>query len=114
MKKIFILLLSAILYGCSQPMQNHIVTDVTKEQLITLSKSKSNKTINRMKVHVTGYIDGEAQIYIILNDKPYKTEEISGDVNFKWTGDWYSDIMEIKYKPSSVNGGKLNLQYLFE
>ena len=64
-------------------------------------------------INVTGNIDGSAEIYLMLNGKPYKTEKISGNVNFKWDGDWYSNNALIIYKATDVNKGKLSIGYAF-
>jgi len=60
-----------------------------------------------------GKIDGEAQLSLMLDGKPYKTEMIKGTVNFKWGGDWYADSMELRYEPQIVNSGKITIEYSF-
>jgi len=42
-----------------------------------------------------------------------KTEPISGNFCFHWYDELYSDVVEIEYRPISVRGGKLTLDYKF-
>jgi hypothetical protein len=56
---------------------------------------------------------GEAQLSLMLNGKPYKTEKLNDNVNYKWGGDWYADSMELKYEPQVVNSGKIKIEYSF-
>ncbi|MEM7553426.1 MAG: hypothetical protein AAF378_04885 [Cyanobacteria bacterium P01_A01_bin.84] len=101
------------LVGCGSGKQTYEISDVTKESTITLRKNANQKNIHSITIMGKGYLDGDAEIVLILDNKPYKTERISGNVNFERGGDWYSDGAEIRYKPSSVKGGKLTLYYEF-
>lgn len=111
--KIAILIALAFLMGCGGNKQTYNVADVTKSETIELKKASSQGNIHSITVVGKGRIDGAAEIVLILNGKPYKTESILGDVNFSWGGDWYSDYAKIDYKPSSVKSGNLSLQYEF-
>ena len=114
MKRICVLALIAILVGCSGNNQAYNIADVTKSETITLKKISSQGNINSMTVVGKGHLDGTAEIVLIVNGKPYKTGSLSGDVDFRWGSDWYSDSAQIEYKPSSVKSGNLSLQYKFE
>ncbi len=114
MKKTFAFVLLVVVIGCGVVKQTHSVADVTKPETITLKKQSSQGSIHSMSVVGKGHLDGTAEIVLILNGKPYKTEHLSGDVDFQWGGDWYSDSAKIEYKPSSVKNGHLSLQYKFE
>ncbi len=35
----------------------------------------------------SGHLDGIAEMVLILDGKPYKTEKFSEDVAFEWSGD---------------------------
>ncbi len=50
----------------------------------------------------------------MLNEKPYNTENITGNVSFNWGGDWYSDSATIIYKATNVTEGNLIIEYNFE
>ncbi len=66
-----------------------------------------------MGVHCYGRIDGGVRLVLMLNGAPYKTEHMTGKVNFKWGGDWYADSMELRYQPSNMNSGQLIIEYIF-
>jgi len=114
MKRILTVTLIAFLAGCSGNNQVYDIADVTKPEVITLKKASSQGNIHYMTVVGKGYLDGTAQIVLILDSKAYKTEKLSGDVAFEWSGDWYSNSAKIEYKPSSVKSGSLSLQYKFK
>ncbi|MEM7579779.1 MAG: hypothetical protein ACFB02_10355 [Mastigocoleus sp.] len=102
------------LVGCAGAKQTYKITDVTKESTIILRNNGSQQNVSYILISGEGNIDGEAEISLILDDKPYKTERISGNAKFSWNGDWYSEDAKIEYKPSSVKGGDLNLEYQFK
>jgi len=114
MKKIVAITLLALLVGCSGKNQTCSVVDVAKPETITLAKLSSQGNIHSITIVGKGRLDGTAEIVLILNGKPYKTEKLSGDVDFKWRADWYSDSASIVYTPSSAKAGNVNLHYRFE
>ena len=113
MKKSLLLAVLVIFVGCKNDKQTYIVADVTNKTTITLHKNNGQGYIHRITIVAKGHLDGSAQINLILNGKPYKTENLSGKIDFEWGGDWYSDSAKIQYKPSSVNSGNLSLKYTF-
>ena len=64
-------------------------------------------------IHCYGKLEGEAQLILMLNGAPYKTERMKGKVIIDWGGDWYSDSMELRYQPSSITSGQLVIEYTF-
>lgn len=115
MKKIFVAITSVLLLtGCGINMQTYQIPDVTKAETITLSKNNGQRNIHGITIIAKGNIDGKATISLILNDGPYKTEKLSGNIDFKWGGDWYSDSIEIRYEPIFLISGSLKLKYRFE
>ena len=67
---------------------------------------------------LTGMIDLSESIlsYSLSNSSQAKSiisEEIFGNVDFTWGGDWYSDEMEIHYIPYSVKSGTVEFKYTF-
>ncbi len=102
-----------LLAGCGNGSKSDELPDVTKPDTVTLMKNPGQGPIHSLTVTGLGEIDGDAVIILMLNGGPYKTEPLSGTVDFKWSGDWYSDQAEIRYTPTSVKGGKLRLRYRF-
>ena len=105
----------ALLVGCSLNPQSHDIIDVTKAEKIVLKKQQNQDQdrIHSLSIIGVGEIDGNAKISLILNDSVYKSQSLSGKVNFQWRGDWYSDEAEIRYEPQSVTGGTMILHYDF-
>jgi|ERR1700741_4351532 len=97
--------------GCSPFDERVAVSDPSKPTDITLTAAKSG--IVSLNVQAVGSIQGTAEISLMLDGKPYKTETVSGRVSFRWGGDWYSPKAEIRYRPMKVEGGSLELQYRF-
>jgi hypothetical protein len=114
MNKILLIVLMAVVVGCNQCKQTYSIAEVTKSKTIVLNKLSSQGHIHGISIVGNGHLDGTAEIVLILNGKSYKVETLSGGVNFKWGGDWYSDSATIEYKPSSVKRGYLKLEYRFE
>jgi hypothetical protein len=110
---IALLIVTGLLAGCGPGMQRHDVADVTKAEVIVLKKAPQQGAVYSLTVVGHGKIDGNAEISLILNGGPYKTEKLSGKVDFRWGGDWYSDQAEIRYTPGTVGGGSLSLKYKF-
>lgn len=107
------LALAALVSGCGIGTRTIDIADVTKGETIILKKKSGQGLIHSLTVTGAGRVDGDAEIVLILNGEPYKTEVLSGSVSFRWGGDWYSDQAEIRYKPISVTGGNLKLKYKF-
>jgi hypothetical protein len=114
MKRIFILTLLTLLSGCDGNRQEYHISTPAKPETIILKKVSSQGNIHSIEIVGSGYLDGTAEIVLILNEKPYITEKLSGKIDFNWNSDWYSDSATIEYKPSSVKNGKLQLQYKFK
>ena len=112
MKRLITVIALAILAtGCGA--KTRTIADVCKGETIILEKQVGQGPIHGITISGSGRLKGEAEISLILNGGPYKTEHLSGAVDFRWGGDWYSDQAEIKYTPISSTGGKLKLKYQF-
>ena len=107
-------LLAALLSGCNPGQRAQSVADVTKAETITLKKNARQGHISSFAITCSGEIQGTAEISLMENGKAYRTEKLSGPVNFKWGGEWYSDTADIRYEPKSVTGGNLRLEYRFK
>jgi hypothetical protein len=117
MKKTILYILIALLticcVSCSKYDQKVSVSEIKKPQIITLHKKGNQHSIHAMRVHGSGSLAGNAELILMLNNQPYKTEHLNGKIEFTWGGDWYSDSMEIHYQPGKVESGNLNLEYVF-
>ena len=113
MKKLIYIFLFLIITSCTQYDAEVNITDVTKPQTIILKNNKKGN-VYAFEVHVSGFIQGDAEITLMLNKKPYKTKKISNEVSFKFSGDWYTNETTIIYKSSNVSGGNLQIEYYFE
>ena len=105
--------LVAVISGCSLGSRTHNLADVTKPEAIVLKKKPGQGPVYSFSVVGHGKINGNAEISLILNGGPYKTEKLSDKVNFRWGGDWYSDQAEIRYAPGTITGGTVRLKYKF-
>jgi len=93
------------------------VKDVSKKEKIVLHKMKVQEHVHAFFVQIRGHINGIAKIkfYNSLGKGVlYRYKTISGDVNIRWEGDWYTDIIEIEYEPIDVKEGELSLEYSFD
>ncbi len=99
--------------SCTSYEQRSEITDLKKSQVLLLHKKSSQKNVYSMGIHCHGKLDGEAELVLMLNGAPYRTEHLKGKVNFTWGGDWYSDSMELRYQPGNVSAGQLVIEYTF-
>ena len=105
-----LLCLSVTLVGC-KPRQTEIsVADVTKAETLIL---KGTLRPASFLLKGEGRIEGSAEIQMMQFGKVHKGTALSGDVRFQWSGDWYVDIIEVRYIPNGVTGGNLKLIYSF-
>ena len=111
-KFVFCLVVAVLLSGCGG-QRNLGVTDVTKAETVVLRKQAGQGPIHSIAITGHGEIQGNAEIALFLNGTPNKTASLSGLIDFRWEGDWYSDQAEIQYAPASVTRGRLGLKYEF-
>jgi alkyl hydroperoxide reductase subunit AhpF len=117
MKKSLLILLAIqsviILASCTSYDQRVEITDVKKPQVLVLKKKADQKDIVSMKIHCYGRLEGEAKLIIAHTGATYRSTEIKGNVNYKLSGDWYADSMEVSYQPQNVTSGHLTIEYTF-
>jgi len=106
-------LLVLLFAGCGMVMRSQDISNVTKSETVILKKLPTQGSIHSLTINGVGRISGDAEVVLILNGVPYKKELLSGDVAFRWDGDWYADQAEIRYTVKSVAGGNLQLNYTF-
>ena len=99
--------------SCTNYEQQLEITDLKKSHVLLLHKIPSQKNVYSMGIHCYGKLDGEAELVLMLNGAQYKIERLKGKVNFTWSGDWYSDSMELRYQPGIVSAGQLFIEYTF-
>lgn len=103
-----------LLAGCRDSTNDLAITALDQKQEILLEKDPAQGNIHGISIRGSGKLGGEARISLLLDGKPYKVETLSGPIDFKWGGDWYSDEAEILYEPIHVTSGQLILQYSFK
>lgn len=108
-----VLVLSCLATSCTQYSREAQIADVRKEEVIVLRSDPDRGPVHGISIRGRGSLEGEAQISLMLNGAPYKTEKLIGKVNFSWGGDWYSDTAEIRYEPIRVKSGQLVIEYEF-
>ena len=62
-----------------------------------------------ISVHVYGTIDGTAYLYC----PEWGSNRVSGTVDWKRSGDWFSPNCELSYFPDEVRSGKLKARYTY-
>jgi hypothetical protein len=94
-------------------MSSVAVTDVRRAEILVLATKDTGANVHALTIRVSGEIEGQATLTLILNGEPYKTEQLTGKISFEWGGDWYADTAEIRYEPVNVQSGNVKLQYRF-
>lgn len=89
------------------------VTDIQKDEIIKIERINSESPTVSILIKGTGKIEGQATISLMMHGKAYRTEELSGEIDFVWSGDWYSDAAKIEYITKDVSSGDLMLGYRF-
>ena len=98
--------------SCSEFDQEISIISTDKEQQIALRNSNGGN-VHALKIEVTGYIDGEASMFLLLNQEPYETRNLGGDIDVRWQGDWYENEAVLVYTPLNVSEGELMIRYSF-
>ena len=92
--------------------------DVSKSATILLNKMKVQENVYGFSLHIIGHIEGKAKVTLNYQDSsknPHRIENISGDVDIKWGGDWYADVLKIEYEPmANVKNESLSFEYAFD
>jgi hypothetical protein len=106
-----VLCLAGLVAACPAFDEKVAVSNPLSPADITITTS--NPRVVSLDIRGVGSIKGTAEIHLMLDGKTYKTEMLSGQVSFRWGGDWYSPTAEIRYRPVKVESGKLELRYHF-
>ena len=94
---LIVLVLAVLLSSCAKYDQRLAIKDLKRAQVVSLHKKPAQGTICSMGIRVSGKVDGNAPIVLMLDGAPYKTVDINGKINFAWGGDWYADSTELKH-----------------
>ncbi|NEQ49017.1 MAG: hypothetical protein F6K11_02630 [Leptolyngbya sp. SIO3F4] len=112
--RLSLIALGLVIVGCSSRSQTQSIQDASTQQKIVLTKENNEGNVYGLTVRMRGNISGEADISLMLSeDKAYYTETVSGDVQFRWRGDWYADEIEILYEPKTETSGSIDIKYDF-
>jgi hypothetical protein len=103
-----------IFIACTVLDQEINVKDITKQDTLIIKKHSDQDNVHGIKIKISGTIDGESRISLLLNKKDYKTKKLTGNFSFTWGGDWYSDSAKIIYQPISAKNGDVIIQYYFK
>jgi len=110
-----ICLFPILLISCAKTLdQQTEVKDIRKKETIILSKKPSQDNIHSIKINISGTIEGESKISLILNNEEYKTNKLNGNCSFNWGGDWYADTAKIIYQPINAQNGNITIRYEFK
>ena len=88
------------------------IADITKKELITLTKDEREHNVVSRHILILGHIDGSAIIRTYGANQVI--EEIKGKVRLRIGGDWYQDKCLIEYEPIDVTSGELRIKYRFK
>ena len=89
------------------------ITDSSKPAELKLQPQHKVTQVTALHVEARGKLDGEAEITLLLNGQPYRTERVNGPVKFSWRVDWYSTEAVVRYTPLTAKKGTITLRYNF-
>lgn len=89
------------------------IRDVAKAETLKMGGQLGLGNTHQLTIHVSGVVDGTATISNPLALPGESPATISGAVELRWSGDFYSDAAEIRYSPQDVRGGNLAVTYQF-
>lgn len=103
------LVILLILAGCGKSSSKGAIKimDVTKAQSISISVSRPS--VSGLTIHCRGEIDGKAT----LSASNWASEPLSGKVDWQVYHDWFTNACTLKYNPSNVTTGHLEIDYEF-
>lgn len=95
------------------PASTASIEDASRAIDIILHAPPDLKSVYALDVVGVGWIDGEAEIALVLNGAPYKSRYLDGAVLFTWGGDWYGPEAVVRYTPALGANGVITLNYRF-
>jgi hypothetical protein len=82
------------------------ISAVTKPGEVLLTGTQLHPT--RLRVHITGWIDGQATIAVPGHDP---STIGPGNIEWKFSAAWVEPTCLLKYTPSTVTMGSLEVEY---
>jgi hypothetical protein len=89
------------------------IADASRSTVLKIRAEPGKGNVVTLGIRGSGFVEGKSRITLILNDRPEKSADLSGEVSFEWVSDWYSPEAEIRYESSGARGGQLRIQYNF-
>lgn len=111
--RIFPFAVVVLLTGCTEYDGKVSLDNLTQLTRVTLRAPNPNSAIVGITIAARGRINGMGRVFLILNGKPYQSEELEGRIHFRWGGDWYSPAAVVQYEPLDASGGQIDLRYDF-
>lgn len=90
-----------------------VISDVSKGASLNLRKKASKGNVHSLELRITGTIDGPAEILLTADRETLHRAQLNGSEGMNWTGDCYSDEVQVQYSPNGVTTGRLQLDYSF-
>lgn len=105
---------TAALLGCGCSQSDTVrIADVTKTNTVNVVTRRFPTLLQEgpsgISVHIYGEIEGTAYIY----NPQWKTNRLTGTVNWMRNNDWFSTNCEFLYMPDQVRAGHLTIQCTF-
>lgn len=101
------------LAGCRSKDTEIFVSNVSAEEIISLTKARDQGPVSRFLLKVDGKIEGAAQLLILKDGKPHHVETLTGTVDARWSSDWTEDRVRLHYLPGPQVSGALRIRYRF-
>ena len=109
MKLLVIIICSIWLSSCDYSDEEYVL-DLSKTSTFVLN-AVNTEPVSEFRLHAKGSSSAEGVLELLLEDTIYKTQKISGNVNFKWGGDWYHPNMKLIYRIQKNGKGTLKIKY---
>lgn len=103
----------ALLAGCRRSDPVITITDIHREERLSIGKLAGQGPVKRLQLRIEGRIDGTAQLVLFEENRPRHVMDLTGDVDLRWNDTWAEDRARLVYTPGTVTGGALRVQYRF-
>jgi hypothetical protein len=90
-----------------------VIPDASKRAVLKLRKKSTQRYIHSLELKISGTIDGSAAILVAADGETLHRAQLEGSEGMYWTGDCYSDEVEVQYSPTGVTTGRLQIDYSF-
>ncbi len=104
---------AGVIGGCRSPDPEIFVSNTAAEEIISLSKTRDQGAISRLRLHIEGELEGAAQLLVLKDGKPHHAETLSGTIDIEWTAPWSDDRVRLHYLPGANVSGSVRIRYRF-